>query len=238
MVEPDKGKYEPLALFGGTFDPVHYGHLRCADEARRALRLDSLSLLPSGRPPHRAAPGATAQQRLDMLRLAVDEFPALEIDDRELRRNGPSYMVDTLEALRASHARRPLLMLLGQDAANLLHGWHRWRELFSLTHIVILSRPEARAEYHPAVEREIEQRLTKDLRVLERVPAGGVVNLSVPAIEISATGITDMIRDGISPRGLLPDPVLDYIVRGGLYLECNGFTPPAPAAKIADTSNR
>ena len=150
---------EPLALFGGTFDPVHYGHLRCADEARQKLNLESMYLLPSGSPPHRGAPRASVRQRLDMLRLALPEFPQLEIDDRETLRSGPSYMVDTLAELKAEFPQRPLLLLIGQDAANQLHGWFHWQELFELAHIVILTRPGVTEEYRQDIGKQINRRL-------------------------------------------------------------------------------
>ena len=120
---------EPIALLGGTFDPVHYGHLRVAEEARQKLELDRLYLLPSGQPPHRRTPGADTRQRLQMLKLALAEFPELALDDRETRRPGPSYMIDTLADIRRDSAARPLMLLIGQDAANQLHTWYEWRQL-------------------------------------------------------------------------------------------------------------
>ncbi len=142
-----------MALLGGTFDPVHYGHLRCADEARQKLGLKNLYLLPAGSPPHRDEPQATCKQRLDMLQLARREFPLLLIDDRETRRNGPSYMVDTLQELRQELPNRSLLLLIGQDVANQLHSWYQWQQLFELAHIVILTRPGTRTHYPPRTGR-------------------------------------------------------------------------------------
>ena len=122
---------EALAVFGGTFDPVHYGHLRCANEVRQKLALKNLYLLPAGTPAHRETPLATAGQRLKMLQLALPEFPYLRVDDREIRRSGPSYMVDTLRELRTEFPQRPILLLIGQDAANHLHTWFKWEMLFA-----------------------------------------------------------------------------------------------------------
>lgn len=218
MINDNHVVNKPLALFGGTFDPVHYGHLRCAEEARQKLGLEQLYLLPSGCPPHRDAPRASARQRLEMLHLALPEFPQLEIDDREIQRSGPSYMVDTLKELRSEFPRRPLLLLIGQDAANHLHGWFDWQTLFELTHIVIMTRPGARAEYRRDLEKQIQRRLLEDKEELFRSKAGGVLNLKVASIDISATTIQSIIRLGRSPNSMLPGAVMDYINENRLYL--------------------
>lgn len=210
---------EPLALLGGTFDPVHYGHLRCAEQARRELMLDRLYLLPAGQPPHRGEPQASVAQRLEMLTLARTEFPRLLIDDREARRAGPSYMVDTLQELRDIHPERPLLLLIGQDAANQLHSWHRWRRLFELAHIVILTRPDAHIEYESRLAEQVDLRTVTDPVELSASPAGRILQLDVDPVDISATAIKDLIRAGSTPRGMLPGPVLAYINQHRLYRE-------------------
>lgn len=207
----------PLALLGGTFDPVHYAHLRCADEARVKLGLKSLYLLPAGVPPHRVSPQASNPQRLKMLQLALAEFPQLLIDTRELDRDGPSYMVDTLQELRNESPQRPLLLVIGQDAANDLDRWQRWQDLFELAHIVIMTRPGQRPAYRSELEQKIERRLHADVQSLLESTAGGVLALQVEAIDVCATTIKTMISLGRSPRSMLPGPVLDYIHEEGLY---------------------
>jgi len=209
---------EPMALFGGTFDPVHYGHLRCADEARQKLGLKDLYLLPAGNPPHRDAPQATAKQRLDMLQLACPEFPHLVVDDREIRRDGPSYMVDTLQELRTGFQDRPILLLIGQDAANLLHTWFHWEQLFTFAHIVILTRPGADTQYIPKLAKQIQTRAASSVQELHRSKAGLVLPLEVESIDVSATGIKSMICAGRSPGAMLPAAVLEYINKNRLYL--------------------
>lgn len=218
MTDGDGCLNEPVALFGGTFDPVHYGHLRCADEARRKLGLNFLYLLPSGKPPHRDVPQATAKQRLDMLKLACLEFPQLLIDDRETRRNGPSYMVDTLQVLRSGFEDRPLLLLIGQDAANLLHTWFHWEQLFALAHIVVLTRPGAETHYIPELANQMQTRAASNVQELHRSKAGLVLHLAVESIDVSASGIQSAIRSGRSPRAMLPAAVLQYINENRLYL--------------------
>jgi nicotinate-nucleotide adenylyltransferase len=209
---------EPIALFGGTFDPVHYGHLRCAEEVRQKLGLDKLYLLPSGTPPHRDTPAATVRQRMEMLRLARLEFPRLLIDDRETRRSGPSYMVDTLREMRSSHEGRPLLLLIGQDAANQLHTWFQWEQLFELSHIIILTRPGAPTLYPPELAKQVQLRSGSDMQDLLKSEAGIVLHLEVESIDISATGIKHILRSGGSPESMLPAAVLEYINKNRLYL--------------------
>jgi nicotinate-nucleotide adenylyltransferase len=218
MINQDDPSIEPLAFFGGTFDPVHYGHLRCADEAREKLGLKNLYLLPAGTPPHRASPQTTTRQRMDMLQLAQIEFPSLNIDDREIRREGPSYMVETLQELRGEFPQHPLLLLVGQDAANLLHTWFHWQQLFSLAHIVILTRPSIKIAYRQDVAEQIQRRLHVDPQKLLCSQAGGVLQLEVVSIDVSATNIKKHIQQGRSLGSMMPPAVIDYINENQLYL--------------------
>lgn len=209
----------PIALLGGTFDPVHYGHLRVAEEARQKLGLDRLYLLPSGQPPHRGTPGADSCQRLEMLDLALGEFPNLSLDDRETRRPGPSYMVDTLTDIRLDAPACPLLLLIGQDAANQLHTWYEWRQLFSLAHIVVLHRPGVDVAYKRDVALEIRTRLTFEVSHLHASPGGKVLTMDITPVEASATTIKQYLREGRSPpQDMLPVKVLEYILDKLIYL--------------------
>lgn len=217
MIDKKFLSLEPLAFFGGTFDPVHYGHLRCAEEVRQKLGLKNLYLLPAGTPPHRASPQTTTRQRLDMLQLTQAEFPSLKIDDRETRREGPSYMVETLRELREEFPQHPLLLVIGQDAANLLHTWFQWQQLFSLAHIVILTRPSIKIEYRQDVAEQIQQRLLGDPQELLRSQAGGVLQLEVESIDISATKIKKFINQGSSLESMMPPEVIAYINENHLY---------------------
>ena len=207
----------PLALFGGTFDPVHYGHLRCAEEARQKLELASLALLPAGQPAHRAMPRASSEQRLDMLQLALKEFPNLTVDRREIDRDGPSYMVDTLTDIRQQWPERPVHLLIGQDAVNKLDSWHQWLSLFELANIVILTRPSAMVAYSQELTEEIDKRSVKSASQINSNPAGKVLPMQVAAIDISATMIKSIIRLGRVPKGMMPATVWSYIVENNLY---------------------
>jgi nicotinate-nucleotide adenylyltransferase len=208
----------PVALLGGTFDPVHYGHLRCAEEVRKKLDLANLYLLPAGSPPHRDTPEASVKQRLEMLQLACLEFPHLLIDDRETRRSGPSYMADTLQEVRAEFPNAPILLLIGQDAVNLLHTWFDWKRLFELAHIVVLTRPGTRTGHPPELAFEIEPRFVFDSQELCETRAGSVLRLEVEPIDVSATDIKRIIRSGHLPMKKTPASVVEYISKNRLYL--------------------
>lgn len=213
----------PIGLLGGTFDPVHYGHLRLADELQRALELDDVRLVPAGDPPHRGAPHASAAHRVAMLELARLEFPRLAIDAREIRRGGKSYTVLTLESLRAEAPARPLVLFVGADAFLGLPLWHRWDELFGLAHVVVVGRPGVSldADLAPPLAAQWRARATEDRAALQKSPAGAIYRQDVTPQPISATAIRAALargRDGIEAvRGLLPAAVLSYIARNGLY---------------------
>jgi nicotinate-nucleotide adenylyltransferase len=206
-----------VGIFGGTFDPVHYGHLRAASEARERLGLSEMRLLPAGTPPHRAVTFAAAGHRLQMLQLALAGHGDLQVDDREIRRGGSSYMVDTLQEIRAEEGDVPLLLMIGQDAANQLDSWHRWRELFALTHFVVMRRPDSVHRYSGELFEAMQPRMVEDPDRLRRLPAGLVLPLEVTQLAISSTDIRRQIASGISPRFLLPDPVIAYIHAHRLY---------------------
>lgn len=218
MNRESRAGIRPLALFGGTFDPVHYGHLRCADEVRLKLGLEELYLLPAGNPPHRGLPQATVKQRLDMLQLACQEFPSLKIDDRETRRHGPSYMVDTLQEMRVTKQDQPILLAVGQDAANLFHTWYRWERLFELANLVILTRPGSQSQYIPEVAEKVTNRSVQAVHDLLKSAAGSVFHLQVESIDVSASKIKHYIRSGRDPGSMLPAAVLEYIRQNRLYL--------------------
>lgn len=213
----------PIGILGGTFDPIHYGHLRLAEELGERLRLEEVRFFPSGTPPHRSAPAVTADHRLAMTRLAAAGNARFAVDDRELRRAGPGYTFDTLKELRADLGdARPLALLLGADAFLEFATWHRWREIFSLAHVAVAHRPgfpvERWAERMPEpLAREYSARLMQQPLAIHLSPAGGVVIVPFTALEISATAIRDMLHAGASPRYLLPGAVLDYIRSHGLY---------------------
>ncbi len=218
-----------LGILGGTFDPVHVGHLELARELRTALGLPAVRLVPAGIPPHREAPVASPAHRLAMVELAIAGVPGLEVDRREIDRPGPSYTVPTLESLRADDRARPLALIVGADAFLGLPQWHRWQELFDLAHIVVVGRPGVALDVAraPALVPEWERRHAGGPRALTAAPAGAIVVQPVTAHDVSATAIRRELARGTAGlaavRGLLPPPVLAYIERNQLYR-----SPPCP----------
>jgi nicotinate-nucleotide adenylyltransferase len=214
----------PIGIFGGTFDPIHFGHLRLAQEIAESVHMAEVRFMPGGTPPHRAAPQVTAEQRMDMVRLATAGNPLFAVDDREVRRSGPGYTVDTLIELRREIGpKRPLCLLLGADAFIELATWHRWHELFTLAHLIVAHRPGFAPETWPQrmpepLAREYDARLVHQPFAVHLSPAGGIATRAIAALDISGSLIRDSLSRGVSPRYLLPDPVLDYIGRHGLYV--------------------
>lgn len=198
----------PLAILGGTFDPVHNGHLRAAWEAAEALDAE-VHLVPAHVPPHRPAPVAGAAQRVAMLRAALGGQQRLVLDTRELRREGPSWTVDTLHDLRAELGpQRPLVLLVGADAFAGLASWHRWRELFELAHVGVLTRPGAAAGLPPELAAEVAPRRVERADALRAAAAGRVLAIAVTALDISASQVRAALADGRSPRYLVPSALL------------------------------
>jgi len=214
----------PLGILGGTFDPVHFGHLRLAQELGEKLKLEQVRFVPSGQPPHRDAPRVTATQRLDMVRLAIAGNPLFHADAREVERSGPGYTVDTLIELRRELGpTRPLVLLLGADAFLDLATWSRWHQLFEYAHLAVAHRPGFAVDTWQArmpqpLAREYSARLMQQRLAVHLAPAGGIIVVAIAALDISATGIRESLASEASPRYLLPDSVLDYIETRQLYI--------------------
>ena len=203
-----------IGIFGGTFDPIHYGHLRSALEVKEIFGLTEIRLIPSAQPPHREQPAATAQKRLQMLELAIKNQPGLIIDTRELNRQGASYMVDTLKSLRQEFKDEPLLLFIGSDAFNNLKTWHQWQHLFDLAHIVVMTRPGFKRQ---TLDEFFKARLADDITELAHNAAGKLYFQQVSQLDISATAIRNMIAEQQNPGFLLPDTVIAYIRQHRLY---------------------
>jgi nicotinate-nucleotide adenylyltransferase len=197
-----------LAIFGGTFDPVHLGHLSVAWEAAELLDAE-VRLLPASVPPHREAPVASASQRVAILRASLQGQARLTLDTRELDREGPSYTIDTLHELRAEQGERPLVLLIGADAFANLPSWHRWRELFEVAHIGVLRRPGVSASLPDELRREVADRRVERASDWRELAAGRLIELSVTPLEISATRIRELLAAGRDPRYLLPAGLFD-----------------------------
>lgn len=205
-------------FYGGTFDPVHNGHLAIACAARDALAVD-IHLLPAADPPHRPPPGASARDRAEMVRLGIDGQPGLRLDLRELERDGRSWSIDTLRALRVQLGPdTPIAWLVGADSFRDLATWKDWRALFALTHFVVAERAGfADGDIHEPLQQALEGRWVGDAAALRAAPAGLVLSLHQTLHAHSATRIRERIAAGLEWRALVPPAVADYIVEHHLY---------------------
>jgi len=208
---------KPIAIFGGTFDPIHYGHLRSAFEMLQALRFAEVRFIPSGDPPHRGKTFATADLRLDMVRVAVQGQPGFAVDDCELMRDGPSYTIDTLSSIREEHQDASLGLIVGMDAFLGLTTWHRWDEILDVAHIVVAHRPGWRAPDIGELGELITAHGTHRVDDLHEHRHGYIHIHAVTQLEIASTEIRALIAAGRDPRFLMPDAVRDVIVRSGCY---------------------
>jgi len=194
-----------IGILGGTFDPVHFGHLRPALELMEVIGLQQVRFLPNRIPPHREAPWLNVENRLELLETAIDDQPGFELDQRELQREGHSYMVDTLESLRADFPSQPLCLILGMDAFLGLEQWHQWQRVPQLCHLLVTTRPGF--ELDNSFIRRLPVAVATTSTELSQVDAGRILLQSVTQLDISASDIRLMMARGQSVRYLLPDEV-------------------------------
>ena len=211
-----------LGILGGTFDPIHFGHLRLATELSEAFHLEQVLFVPNGLPYHRGRTAhASDEERLTMLKLATGRDARFGIDERELRRQGPTYSYDTLLELRRERGPDvPLVFLLGSDAFSRIDTWHRWTELFDLAHFAVAIRADDQnwfAKGPGAFPKEVWPRITLNLRELVGASAGRVMTFSMTPLSISSTAIRAAASEGSSIRYLTPDPVVEYIRSHRIY---------------------
>ena len=207
----------PVGIFGGTFDPIHLGHLRTGFELLQLLSLAELRWIPVGDPGHREAPLASAELRLAMLRAAVADQPGFVVDDREMRRAGASFTIDTLEELRAELPGRPLCLVLGMDAFLGFTRWRRWQDILALAHLVVAHRPGWERPMEGELGGLLAARGTTLAADLHAATAGRIYVHAVTQLEISSTGLRDIITSGRDPRFLVPEPVRTIILETGCY---------------------
>ncbi len=207
-----------IGIFGGTYDPIHYGHLRPATQVLRALELDKIHFVPAGIPPLRNAPAASCEHRQRMAELAIVDQARLCVDDRETRMPGPAYTVRTLESFRSEFGSTPLCLLMGTDAFCGLESWYRWERLLQLAHIVVMGRPGSPTPRTPAhLPSWARDHVCRDKRDLSDTAAGRILFQHVEPQDISATAIRKMIAQGRSVENLLPQDVWHYIRAHRLY---------------------
>ncbi len=199
-----------LGILGGTFDPIHFGHLRPALEVQQALELEEVRLIPLRDPPHRNRPQTTDAQRLSMLQAAIKGLPGFRIDRQELERKGKSYTVETLRALRKEVGEKPICLLMGSDAFGQFHTWHKPDEILQLAHLIVMQRP---GDSMPSATGNIAE----SAEPLTTTSGGYILFQPVTQLDISSTSIRALIHNNLSPRYLLPDEVLAFIQTQKLY---------------------
>ncbi len=203
-----------IGIYGGTFDPIHYGHLRTALEIKEIFSLNEVRLIPCAQPAHRTIPLTSPQKRLEMLKLAVQIHQELVIDGRELDRTGFSYMIDTLKSLRNENTALPLLLIIGTDAFQGIESWHQWQNLFNYAHIVVITRPGYTEQ---KLSDFLTSKITKNREKIKSTLSGYLFFQSVTQLDISASMIREKIEQGLNPAFLLPNPVIEYIKLNQLY---------------------
>lgn len=210
---------KPIGILGGTFDPVHHGHLRLALEALDRAGLDHVRLVPVHTPPHRGEPAASPGQRREMLRRAIEGIDSLVLEDCELERQGVSYTIDTLQEIKSRMSDRHLCLIMGMDALQSLNTWHRWQAIPETAHIIVVERPgETLPETEPEVTTLLEKASTTDPEVLQGTENGTVLRIRIPLLDISSTRLRKMLAQGRDPRFLLPSQVLEFIYHENLYV--------------------
>ncbi|NVF14751.1 nicotinate-nucleotide adenylyltransferase [Vreelandella maris] len=215
-------KFQRIGMLGGTFDPIHLGHLRSAVELHEALSLDQLHMIPAQQPPLRDQPQVSARQRLALLKAGIGDTPGLLADDRELLRDGPSYSTDTLAELRAEYGENTrLVMVIGFDAFLRLTQWHQPARIFEFAHLVVIARPGYGDPLPAPLMELVEHRVVDSVEELMQRSCGGFLSLELPSLmAISATYIRKRLKAGKSVRYLVPPPVEQAIARYGLYQQC------------------
>lgn len=214
-----------IGILGGSFDPIHLAHLRTALELRDLLNLSEVRFFPCGRPPHRAPPIASAQQRVTMLRLAIAHEPGLLIDEREIHRQGPCYTFLTLQSLREEFPHAPLCLIIGADQFVNFDTWHRWQEILDLAHLVVVYRPGWNPTGQigsPELARLVQEHTTDDTGSLRDVAGGRLFFAQVSQFDLSSSRIRALLRQGKSVRYLVPDVVWEYIRTEHLYNKAAG----------------
>ncbi len=216
MTDQDAG----LAILGGTFDPIHNGHIESAIAVKERLAVAAVKLVPSFIPPHKLLPGTSAAHRLEMIRIATEKVDGIEVDDREISREGVSYTFNTLASFRRDiGVSAPLYFVLGVDSYATLNTWHRWRELTESAHLLVLKRAGFVGEIPGEVKRWAEVRQARKLECLQNSAGGLVCQVELTQLEVSATYIRQVLGHGGQPDGLMPQSVVDYARQHGLYAD-------------------
>lgn len=207
---------KPLyGIFGGTFDPIHHGHLQTVASVHSKCALTTTLFIPSASPPHKGATTATAQQRMEMVLLAIADFPEFKLDRRELDRDAPSYTIDTVESLKAEYADQTFCFIIGMDAMLALDSWHRWDELLDTVHFIVMNRPGWEAPKN--LPEWWQQRLITETGELVRSTTGKILAVEIEPANISSTEIRYGIANEYDVATMLPEAVWRYIYDHNIY---------------------
>ena len=207
----------PIGLFGGTFDPIHLGHIKIAENLIDALELQAMHFIPNKDPMHRHQPEASAKHRMAMVKIATAKNPKFIVNDVEIRRPGPTYTIDTITNIRKQIPDQPLCLILGKDAFTMMHTWCHWKSIPELVHLVIINRPGVPLSYEPWMKNLLQEREVHDVRKLRSKPGGYILQYEIEPLRISATEIRKKLsKSEDSSEELLPE-VLRYIQQHHLY---------------------
>lgn len=206
-----------IGIYGGTFDPIHVGHIGAASDVQQALQLGEVRMVLSARPPHRQQPILSAAERFGLLQLALQDHALLKADNTEIKRQGPSYMVDTLIELRQQSPNSPLLLILGAEAFNGFMSWHRWQDILQLAHIVITNRAGYSDQLGDQLSAYIEPFISHDKSQLKQQTHGKIYQQVVTVQDVSATEIRQRLKARELVAQMLPDRVRESISHHGFY---------------------
>lgn len=207
-----------VALLGGTFNPIHFGHLNLANCLVDYLQVESVRMIPCAIPPHRETPSVSAEQRLAMLQLAIDDHPLLTSDDLELRKSTPSYSIETVQQIRQQVGKEtPLFFCIGMDSLLTIDSWHHWQQLLDYCHLAICPRPGYKLPIKGHLAEWIEQNLCDDIERVKTLAQGCLHLCKIPLKDISSTAIRDSIKCAQSIDHLTPKSVVNFITKHSLY---------------------
>ena len=210
-------KKHPIGLFGGTFDPIHFGHLKIAEELIDALDLQNMQFIPNKHPMHRDKPVASAKHRLAMTRIATAHYPKFIVNDVEIKRPGPTYTIDTITTIREQIPKQPLCLILGEDVFASMNQWHDWEKIPNLVHLIIIHRLGVPLPYNPWMRALLDERETHDIHSLTNKPGGEILQYEMEPLTLSATTVREKFKAGEDVSREVPQEVLRYIKQHHLY---------------------
>ncbi|MDN4501246.1 nicotinate-nucleotide adenylyltransferase [Alteromonadaceae bacterium BrNp21-10] len=213
----DTPKNTILGIYGGTFDPIHLGHILPVEKAAKIIGIERVHLIPCHIPPHRQMPAVTAEHRLAMVKLACEAHPLFMADDYELKRQQTSYSIDTLRAFRAQYPNSSLVFFMGYDAFNGIQSWHQWQQLLDYCHIVVCARPGYELDKNTTLTQWTHQHVTLDIATLQQQLSGCIYFVQSDKVDISSTQLRQQLGQQRSQIALLDPKVAEYIQNHELY---------------------